>query len=145
MRPDDRGWIRQLLEEAENERMHLMIFIQIAKPNRFERWMIIIAQALFWHFYMFLYIFFPKVAHRMVAYFEEQAVISYTDYLEQIDKGETENIPAPTIAINYYGLKKDATLRDVVISVRQDERGHAKVNHGMADIIKRAKNVRGSQ
>ena len=37
MRPDDRGWIRQLLEEAENERMHLMIFIQIAKPNRFER------------------------------------------------------------------------------------------------------------
>ena len=144
MRPDDRGWIRQLLEEAENERMHLMIFIQIAKPNRFERWMIIIAQALFWHFYMLLYILFPKVAHRMVGYFEEQAVISYTDYLEQIDKGETENIPAPTIAINYYGLKKTAKLRDVILAVREDERGHAKVNHGMADILKRAKNVSNS-
>ena len=58
MRPDDRGWIRQLLEE-ENERMHFMIFIQIAKPNRFERWMIIIAQALFLAFlYVSLYIFF---------------------------------------------------------------------------------------
>ena len=56
MRPDDRGWIRQLLEEAENERMHLMIFIQIAKPNWFERWMIILAQALFWHFYLVLYL-----------------------------------------------------------------------------------------
>ena len=144
MRPDDRGWIRQLLEEAENERMHLMIFIQIAKPNRFERWMIIIAQALFWHFYMLLYILFPKVAHRMVGYFEEQAVISYTDYLEQIDKGKTENIPAPTLAINYYGLKKTAKLRDVILAVREDERGHAKVNHGMADIIKRAKNVSNS-
>ena len=144
MRPDDRGWIRQLLEEAENERMHLMIFIQIAKPNRFERWMIILAQALFWHFYMFLYIFFPKVAHRMVGYFEEEAVKSYTQYLNLIESGQVKDIPAPTIAINYYGLKKDATLRDVVISVRQDERGHAKVNHGMADILKRAKNVSNS-
>ena len=62
MKPDDRGWIRTLLAEAENERMHLMIFIQIAKPNWFERWMIITAQFIFWHFYMFLYIFFPKVA-----------------------------------------------------------------------------------
>ena len=139
MRPDDRGWIRQLLEEAENERMHLMIFIQIAKPNWFERWMIILSQALFWHFYLVLYIFFPACAHRMVGYFEEQAVISYTDYLKQIDNGRAKNIPAPKIAIEYYGLKKTATLRDVVLVVRQDERGHAKVNHEMADEVRREK------
>ena len=41
MKPDDRGWIKKLLDEAENERMHLMIFIEIAKPNMLERWMII--------------------------------------------------------------------------------------------------------
>ena len=140
MRPDDRGWIRQLLEEAENERMHLMIFIQIAKPNWFERWMIILSQALFWHFYLVLYIFFPACAHRMVGYFEEQAVISYTDYLKQIDNGRAKNISAPKIAIDYYGLRKTATLRDVVLAVRQDERGHAKVNHEMADEVKREKN-----
>jgi ubiquinol oxidase len=140
MRPDDRGWIRQLLEEAENERMHLMIFIQIAKPNWFERWMIILAQALFWHFYLVLYIFFPACAHRMVGYFEEQAVISYTDYLKQIDNGRAKNISAPKIAIDYYGLRKTATLRDVVLAVRQDERGHAKVNHEMADEVRREKN-----
>ena len=140
MRPDDRGWIRQLLEEAENERMHLMIFIQIAKPNWFERWMIILSQALFWHFYLVLYIFFPACAHRMVGYFEEQAVISYTDYLKQIDNGKAKNISAPKIAIEYYGLRKTATLRDVVLAVRQDERGHAKVNHEMADEVRREKN-----
>ena len=125
MKPDDRGWIRTLLEEAENERMHLMIFIEIAKPNWFERWMIIGAQFLFWHFYMFLYIFFPKVAHRMVGYFEEQAVISYTSYLKAIELGKIENIPAPAIAINYYGLPEDARLNDVVTAVREDERGHS--------------------
>jgi ubiquinol oxidase len=136
MKPDDRGWIKTLLAEAENERMHLMIFIEIAKPNWFERWMIITAQFLFWHFYMFLYIFFPKVAHRMVGYFEEQAVISYTSYLKAIDLGKIKNIDAPQIAKNYYALKEDAKLRDVVIAVREDERGHAQENHRMADVIK---------
>ena len=136
MKPDDRGWIRTLLAEAENERMHLMIFIEIAKPNWFERWMIITAQFLFWHFYMFLYIFFPKVAHRMVGYFEEQAVISYTSYLKAIDLGKIENIDAPDIAKNYYRLGPNAKIREVVKAVREDERGHAQENHKMADYIK---------
>jgi len=133
MQPDDRGWIKTLLEEAENERMHLMIFIEIAKPNWFERMLVLFAQFVFWHFYFILYVFFPKTAHRMVGYFEDQAVISYTHYLEEIDAGRTPNIPAPEIAINYYNLKSNATLRDVVIAVRADEQGHADVNHGMAN------------
>ena len=137
MKPDDRGWIKTLLAEAENERMHLMIFIRIAKPNWLERWAIITAQFIFWHFYMFLYIFFPQCAHRMVGYFEEPACISYTEYLKEIDEGRTENIKAPKIAIDYYKLPKDATLRDVVIAVRKDEEGHRDVNHEMADQIRR--------
>lgn len=133
MQPDDRGWIKTLLDEAENERMHLMIFIEIAKPNWLERALVLFAQVVFWHFYFVLYVFFPRCAHRMVGYFENQAVISYTQYLEEIDAGRVENIPAPQIAIDYYKLAPAATLRDVVISVRADEQGHADVNHGMAN------------
>ena len=135
MKNDSRGWIKKLLEEAENERMHLMIFIEIAKPNAFERYLILFAQAVFWNFYFVLYVFFPKIAHRMVGYFEEQAVISYTQYLEEIDSGLIENTPAPTTAIEYYGLQTDSTLRDVVIRVREDEEGHRDENHGMADLL----------
>lgn len=135
MQPDQRGWIKILLDEAENERMHLMIFIEIAKPNWFERLIVMFAQFVFWHFYFVLYVLFPKTAHRMVGYFENQAVISYTDYLEEIDSGKAENIPAPQIAIDYYKLSSTATLRDVVIAVRADEQGHADVNHDMADIL----------
>lgn len=133
MEPDDRGWIKTLLEEAENERMHLMIFIEIAKPNIFERLLVMFAQFVFWHFYLILYMFFPKTAHRMIGYFEEQAVVSYTQYLEEIDAGRITDIPAPGIAIDYYKLSPDATLRDVIIRVRKDEQGHADANHGMAD------------
>lgn len=135
MQPDERGWIKTLLDEAENERMHLMIFIEIAQPNWFERLLILFAQFVFWHFYFILYVFFPQTAHRMVGYFEDQAVISYTQYLEEIDAGRTENIAAPQVAIDYYRLSNDATLRDVVIAVRADEQGHADVNHRMADTL----------
>lgn len=136
MEPDDRGWIKTLLEEAENERMHLMIFIEIAKPNWFERGLILLAQLIFWHFYLILYVFFPQTAHRMVGYFEDQAVISYTQYLNRIKSGQIENIDAPQIAKDYYELGPDAKLIDVVEAVRADEQGHAYVNHGMADELK---------
>ena len=130
---EDQGFIRELLDEAENERMHLMTFIKIAEPSRFERILIMLGQAVFYNFYFFLYLFAPRSAHRMVAYLEEEAVISYTQYLESIDSGAIENIPAPQVAIDYWSLSKDATLRDVVIAVRADEAGHRDRNHEMAD------------
>ncbi|RGP41213.1 Ubiquinol oxidase (non-electrogenic) [Altererythrobacter insulae] len=128
---DDRGWIRILLEEAENERMHLMTFIEIAQPSRFERFVIAMAQLIFYNFYFWLYLFAPRTAHRVVGYFEEEAVISYTQYLAEVDAGRHENVPAPDLAINYWQLPKDARLRDVIIAVRADEAEHRDVNHGM--------------
>ena len=132
---DDEGWIRELLDEAENERMHLMTFIKIAEPSMFERALVMGAQAVFYNFYFFLYLLAPKTAHRVVGYFEEEAVISYTHYLAQIDAGEVENTPTPPIAIEYRNLDEDARLRDVVIAVRANEAGHRDVNHKFADTL----------
>lgn len=125
--------IMELLSEADNERMHLMTFIEVAKPNLVERIIILLAQCFFWVFYFILYLFFRKIAHRMIGYFEEEAVKSYTQYLEEIDSGRTENIDAPQIAIDYWNLSPDAKLRDVVIAVREDEIEHSIVNHSLAD------------
>jgi len=134
---DDEGWIRTLLDEAENERMHLMTFIEIAKPALFERIVIMVVQAIFYNCYFFLYLFAPRTAHRVVGYFEEEAVISYTQYLEGIDAGRHENVAAPQIAIDYWKLPANARLRDVVVAVRADEAGHRDVNHDFADQLSR--------
>lgn len=131
----DQGWIKELLDEAENERMHLMTFIQVAQPSLFERGLIMIAQAIFYNFYFFLYLFAPKTAHRVIGYFEEEAVTSYTHYLREIDEGRLENGPAPQIAIDYWQLPANARLRDVVIAVREDEAGHRDRNHYFADAL----------
>ncbi len=130
---DDEGWIRTLLDEAENERMHLMTFIEIAQPNRFERALIVAVQLVFYNFYFFLYLFAPRTAHRVVGYFEEEAVISYTSYLAEVDAGRHENVPAPQIAIDYWQLAPNARLRDVIVAVRADEAEHRDVNHAFVD------------
>jgi len=132
---DDRGWIRTLMDEAENERMHLMTFIEVAQPTWFERAVIIGVQWVFYLFFFALYLISPKTAHRVVGYFEEEAVISYTHYLAEIDEGRSPNVPAPAIAKHYWNLPETATLRDVVLVVRADEAHHRDVNHGFANEI----------
>ena len=127
--------IREMLDEAENERMHLMFFIEIAKPNAFERIIVLSAQVIFGLFYLFMYVFFTKTAHRMIGYFEDEAVRSYTDYLEIVESGKVENIPAPHIAINYYKLGSDAKLVDLIRCVRADEQHHSEKNHHYANSL----------
>jgi ubiquinol oxidase len=132
---DDDGWIRTLMEEAENERMHLMTFIQVAQPTWFERLVVQIAQAIFYIGFFLLYLISARTAHRVVGYFEEEAVISYTLYLKEIDEGRSPNVAAPQLAIDYWKLPADATLRDVVLAVRADEAHHRDVNHGFASTL----------
>jgi len=132
---EDKGWIKTLLDEAENERMHLMTFINIAQPTMFERFLIMFAQFIFIVLYLFVYLISPRTAHRIVGYFEEEAVISYSQYLKEVEDGKIENVKAPKIAIDYWNLPLNSTLKDVIKVVRDDEAGHRDVNHGYANIL----------
>jgi ubiquinol oxidase len=132
---EDKGWIKTLLDEAENERMHLMTFINIAQPTMFERFLIMFAQFIFIVLYLFIYLISPKTAHRIVGYFEEEAVISYSQYLKEVEDGKIENIKAPKIAIDYWNLPLNSKLKDVIKVVRDDEAGHRDVNHSYANIL----------
>ena len=125
--------IHHMLEEAENERKHLIFVLHITKPTALEKGIIIVAQMMFSMFYLALYMLSQRTAHRMIGYFEEEAVRSYTDYIEQIDLGNIEDVPAPYPAIEYYGLRDTATLRDMLHCIREDERKHSILNHRYAD------------
>ena len=136
---DDRGWIKVLLEEAENERMHLMTFIQVAKPTSLERFIIIVAQFIFIIMYSLIYLISQRTAHRIVGYFEEEAVFSYSEYLKELETGRIKDQPAPKIAIDYWNLPLHSSLKDVVRVVRDDEAGHRDVNHSFANILNEKK------
>ncbi|KAJ1667394.1 inducible alternative oxidase 2 [Coemansia sp. RSA 1646] len=132
----DGGWIGHLLHEAENERMHLMTWMEVGKPVLWERALIATVQTGFFAIFSILYMFSPRTAHRVVGYLEEEAVTSYTHFIKEIDAGRIENVKAPDIAIAYWNLEETATLRDVVLAVRADEALHRDTNHHFSDRIR---------
>ncbi|AIL13552.1 oxidase [Candidatus Paracaedimonas acanthamoebae] len=132
---DDHGWIKELLDEAENERMHLMTFIHIAQPSTLERLLIIAAQGIFYTLYLILYICSARTAHRLVGYLEEEAVVSYTQYLKEVEEGRMANCEIPQIARGYWNLSPTARLKDLIVVIRNDECKHRDVNHQFSDML----------
>ncbi|EHY64375.1 ubiquinol oxidase [Nematocida ausubeli] len=127
--------IRVLLAEAENERMHLMTWMEVAKPLLLERLIVMALQGVFFNAYLMLYIVSAKTAHRLVGYLEEEAIISYTEMVREIQAGIIPNTPAPEIAKKYWNLGEDATLLDVTLAIRADEATHRDTNHEIADVL----------
>lgn len=133
----DGGWIHTLLEEAENERMHLLTFLTVAQPGWFTRALVMAGQGVFYPMFFLTYLVAPKLAHRFVGALEEEAVRTYSHCISDIEKGfvpEWTDKPAPQIAIDYWRLKPNASLLDVIKAVRADEATHRFVNHSLADL-----------
>ncbi len=107
--------------------------MEIAQPSGFERLLILLAQGIFFISSLTLYVVSGRTAHRLIGYFEEEAVYGYGECLADVDCGCLENVPAPKIAIDYWKLPADARLRDVILVIRQDEAGHRDVNHRLAN------------
>ena len=104
----------------------------MTQPSLIERLLVIAAQITYTTFYTFAYIVSPRFAHRLVGYLEEEAVDAYTAFLKAIDAGDIPNSKAPEIAIKYWNLSPDATLRYVVLVVRADECMHRDYNHELS-------------
>lgn len=130
--------IETLLEEAYNERMHLMSFLKVSKPGLFMRFMVIAAQGIFYNGFFISYLFSPRICHRFVGYLEEEAVITYTRAIKDIEDGrlpEWDNVRAPDIAIQYWKMPEgQQSLKDLLMWVRADEAKHREVNHTLANL-----------
>lgn len=133
----DYGWIHTLLEEAENERMHLLIFMNMKQPGYLFRLLVLGAQGVFFNAFFISYLVSPRTCHRFVGYLEEEAVKTYTGLLKDIEDGhlkEWQDMLAPAIARNYYKLPSDAKVYDMIKCIRADEANHRDVNHTFAGL-----------
>lgn len=132
----DNGWIPTLIEEAEDERMHLLISQGLVSHGWFLRSFLTAAQGAFFLFYAGAYSVSPRFCHRFVGYLEEEAFKTYTAIVEDVENGKVPEFDrsAPFYAKAYYCLPEDATLLDTLICMRADEDRHRDVNHTWAQI-----------
>ena len=123
--------IESLLEEAFNERMHLLTFLKLYSPGIFMRTMILGAQGVFFNAFFVCYLMSPATCHRFVGYLEEEAVITYTRALADMDAGKLplwKSLDAPQIAITYWNMPEGhRKMRDLLLYVRADEAKHREV------------------
>lgn len=133
----DYGWIHTLLEEAENERMHLMTALQLKKPGIFFRLFVLFTQGVFLPCFTAAYVCSPRFAHRFVGYLEEEAVKTYSKLLDCLAHNKLpvfNTLKAPLIARQYWELADDASFEDLILAIRADESHHRDVNHTFASM-----------
>ncbi|KAL4420045.1 hypothetical protein ABPG77_007484 [Micractinium sp. CCAP 211/92] len=133
----DNGWIHTLLEEAENERMHLLTFMKLRNPGIVFRAAVIAGQAVMFNAYCIAYTLSPRTCHAFVGYLEEEAVKTYTRAIQDLDDGKLpkwSNMQAPDIGKFYWRLDEGATMRDLLLAVRADEHCHKHVNHTFSSL-----------
>lgn len=124
------------LEEAQNERMHLLSFIRMKDPGTLFRAAVVAGQFGFGSIFFSAYLISPKFAHKFVGYIEEEACATYTKIIKAIEEAPEESDlaawrteRAPKIAISYWKLGEEGTVLDLMYAVRADEAEHRDVNH----------------
>ncbi|KAK5081452.1 inducible alternative oxidase 2 [Exophiala xenobiotica] len=137
----DNGWIETMLEDAYNERMHLLTFMKMAEPGWFMKMMILGAQGVFANGFFLAYLASPATCHRFVGYLEEEATNTYTLAIQDLDKGhlpEWESLQAPDIAIKYWNMPEGhRTMRDLLLYIRADEAKHREIHHTFGNLDQR--------
>ncbi|KAF2206278.1 hypothetical protein CERZMDRAFT_72234 [Cercospora zeae-maydis SCOH1-5] len=134
----DNGWIESLLEESYNERMHLLTFLKMGEPGWFMKIAVLGAQGVFFNAFFVSYLISPRTCHRFVGHLEEEAVLTYTREIEDLDAGrlpEWSKMTAPDIAVKYWKMPADRrTMRDLLLYIRADESKHREVNHTLGNL-----------
>lgn len=134
----DKAWIETLLDEAYNERMHLLTFIKIGEPSWFMRFFVYMGQGVFCNIFFFMYLLSPRYCHRFVGYLEEEAVSTYTHLIDDLKAKKLpqfDEISVPMVAQRYWPeLNEKSTFLDLVQRIRADESKHREVNHTLANL-----------
>jgi len=136
----DHGFIFTLLEEAENERMHLIVCMSFFEAGWVTRTVVQLGQLALTPFLAGLYMARPQLLHRFVGYLEETAVHTYTNIVHLTETPGTrlhtawDGLPAPASAIEYWKLPPDATWKCTLKRMLADESHHRDVNHVLASM-----------
>lgn len=132
----DGGMLNMFLEEALNERMHLLTFVKMKDPGMMMRFAVLGGQVGFGAFYGLAYVISPKFCHSFVGYVEEEACATYTKIIKAIEEapegsdiGKWKTELAPKIGQSYWHLGEHGTVLDLMYAIRADEAEHRDVNH----------------
>jgi hypothetical protein len=118
--------------------MHLLTFLSLARPGWFMRLLVLGAQGVFFNGFFLAYLISPRTCHRFVGYLEEEAVMTYTHAINDLEAGKLpkwNDLAAPEIAVKYWNMPEGhRKMLDLLYYIRADEAKHREVNHTLANL-----------
>lgn len=118
--------------------MHLLTFLKLAEPGPSMRFMVPGAQWVFFSGFSLAYLVSPQICHRFVGYLEEEAVITYSKAIDDLENGllpAWDGLSAPGMAIKYWQMPEgQRSMRSLLLYVRADEAKHRDVNHALGNL-----------
>ncbi|KAB8269468.1 alternative oxidase-domain-containing protein [Aspergillus minisclerotigenes] len=94
------------------------------EPGWFMRIMVLGCQGVFFNGFLLSYLRSPRICHRFVGYLEEEAFITYTGAIGEIDA-----------AVEYWKMPAGHhTMRDLIIYIRADEAKYCEVNYTLSNL-----------
>eukprot|EP00760_Papus_ankaliazontas_P011346 PhM_4_TR14726/c0_g1_i1/m.78878/K17893/AOX1, AOX2; ubiquinol oxidase len=123
----------KLLEEAHNKQMHYATLCEFTSLTTGDRVLTTLAQFFCSCFFWLFSFLFPRVACRTLAYMAEEATVTLTHFVNDIDAGRIADIPTTTLCNEYWEMPPETTLRDAVLRMRTDVMVTRDWNHHLAN------------
>ena len=128
----------RLLDELHNKEMHYAAMLEFASVRPFDRCFIAVCRALCHVVYAVASLIAPRMGYRFVAYLAEEATVTLTHFVNDIDTGHIADVPATPMCVTYWAMPKGGptggcSLRDVVLRLRTDAMTHRDWNHHRAN------------
>jgi hypothetical protein len=100
--------------------------------------MVLGVQWVFFSGFSLAYLISPQICHRFVGYLEEEAVITYSKAIKDLENGYLptwEGLRAPEMAIKYWQMPEgQQSMHSLLLYVRADEAKHRDVHHALGNL-----------
>ncbi|KAG5490594.1 hypothetical protein JKF63_00715 [Porcisia hertigi] len=107
--------LRGLLTQCESHAVHYHVLSCMAEITHVERGFVFLLQALHFTIYLALFLFYPRMGFRLMAYTAEESSVVWTQMVNDIDLGKIGDVRVPQLALHYWGLDGAATAPEAPV------------------------------
>lgn len=97
--------LRGLLAQCESHAVHYQVLSCMAEITLLERGLVLLLQAVHFTIYLALFLFYPRMGFRLMAYTAEESSVVWTQMVNDVDLGKIAEPRVPQLALHYWGLE----------------------------------------
>lgn len=107
--------LRGLLSQSECHAVHYQILSSMAEITAVERALVLLLQAFHFAIYLLLFLFYPRMGFRLLAYTAEESSVVWTQMVNDLDLGKIAELRVPKLALHYWGLEGVFTAQGALV------------------------------